>query len=178
MSTIRPFKVIAAIDEGLGIGLKRYLPWLFPQDIKHFASTTTTTVDPCEKNAVIMGRATYETLPRCFLPLPGRHNAVITRNPDWDTKGADIFADLKSAIIGVQDTVETVYVIGGGQIYNLALSMEACEELILTRIHKSYDCDTFFPGFEDRYQLAEVLGKGSHVGVEYEFERWRRNTSQ
>lgn len=168
------FKAIAAIDEGRGLGKDGALPWHIPADLKHFARTTTETQNPSQKNAVIMGRLTAETIPEKYWPLKDRRNAVITRNSDWRKQGADVFPDLPSALRSLADDTESLYVVGGGQIYELALEMEECEELILTRIHERYDCDAFFPEFDDRYELAETLGEGEHGGIAYTFESWRR----
>lgn len=177
MTSLRKFSAVAAHDANRGLGYKGDLPWHLPEDLKHFARTTRTTEDPAKQNAVIMGRVTCETIPAKYWPLPGRRNAVVTRNADWSIEGADVFTDLTAAIAALQDQVESVYIVGGGQIYTLALEMEACYELILTRILKSYDCDAFFPAYEDRFHMAKELGRGSHDGVEYVFEQWIRNAS-
>ncbi len=169
-----PFKAIAAIDEGRGLGMKGDLPWHLPEDLKHFARTTTATREAGRQNAVIMGRLTCETIPAKYWPLKDRRNAVITRNPEWSIEGADVFADLPGALRSLASQVETLYVVGGGQIYRLAVEQDACEELILTRIHKRYECDAFFPEYKDNYELYEKLGEGAHDGVPYSFERWRR----
>jgi dihydrofolate reductase len=168
------FKAIAAIDEGRGLGIAGDLPWHLPEDLKHFARTTTKTENEGAQNAVIMGRLTCETIPGKYWPLKNRRNAVITRNREWSIEGADVFADLPSALLGLTPDVETLYVVGGGQIYSLAIALEACEELILTRIHKRYACDAFFPEYENNYDLYEKLGDGEHDGVAYTFESWRR----
>jgi dihydrofolate reductase len=178
MSALPSFKAIAAIDSCRGLGIKGDLPWQLPEDLKHFARTTKATSDPDKQNAVVMGRVTCETIPEKYWPLSGRRNAVVTRNPEWRIDGADVFTDLETALRTLEDKVETIYVVGGGQIYSLAIELPACEELILTRIHKNFDCDAFFPEYEDRYHLAEELGTGSHDGLEYTFEKWIRNTHQ
>ena len=176
-SALPSFKAIAAIDSSRGLGSKGDLPWHLPKDLNHFARTTKATSNPDRQNAVIMGRVTYETIPAQYRPLSGRRNVVITRNPEWQLEGADVFTDLQTALRSLDGQVETIYVVGGGQIYQLAIELEACQELVLTRIHESFDCDTFFPEYEDRYHLEEELGKGSHDGLEYVFERWLRNVS-
>jgi len=174
MSNLPPFKVIAAIEEGRGLGLRGDLPWHLPADLKHFADTTTTTQDSSKQNAVIMGRLTCETIPEKYWPLRGRRNAVITRNTSWSKEGADVYPDLPSALRGLAGEVETLFVVGGGQIYTMALQRPECEELILTRIDASYECDAFFPEFTDGYHLNSTLGGGERDGVAYRFERWYR----
>ncbi len=174
---IAPFYMVAALDEARGLGLRGDLPWHLPEDLKHFARTTKTTRDASLQNAVIMGRVTCETIPKKYWPLSGRRNAVVTRNPDWKIDGADVFTDLEKAVAALQDQVETVYVVGGGQIYSLAIELASCHELILTRILKTFECDAFFPAYEDRFHMVEQLGKGCQDGLEYIFERWVRNES-
>ncbi len=168
---------VAAHDAALGLGHQGDLPWHLSEDLKHFARTTKKTSDPAKQNAVIMGRITCETIPAKYWPLPGRRNAVVTRNPEWRIEGADVFTDLMSAIETLTDQVETIYIVGGGQIYTLALDLELCDELILTRIQKKYECDAFFPAYDSRFHMAEELGRGSDGGVDYVFERWIRSES-
>jgi len=175
--SLPPFKAIAAIDAERGLGRKGDLPWHLPEDLKHFARTTKDTDDPGKQNAVLMGRVTAETIPAKYWPLSGRKNVVVTRNPEWSIDDAEVFTDLSSALQSTAGQVETTYVVGGGQIYSLAIELPACQELILTRIAGTYGCDAFFPSFEDRFHLAEEMGRGSEGEVNYKFERWIRNES-
>lgn len=175
MSDLPRFTAIAAIDESRGLGLKGDLPWHLPVDLKHFARTTKTTQDPDKQNAVIMGRVTCETIPAKYWPLSGRHNAVITRDKDWRIDGADVYSGLEAALRDLAPQVETLYVVGGGQIYTIAIALDACAELILTRIHRDFSCDAFFPPYRDSFTMQEQLDSGSHEGLEYVIERWTRN---
>lgn len=171
------FSAIAAIDESRGLGIKGDLPWHLPGDLRHFADTTTKTRDTEKQNAVIMGRVTCETIPDKYWPLPGRRNIVITRNPNFSKKGAEIFTDLTSALLAAEDEATTIYVVGGGQIYSLAIELDACKELILTRIHRDFGCDAFFPAYNDRFSMVEEIDTGEHKGLRYVIERWQRNSS-
>ena len=171
------FAVVAAIDESRGLGKDGDLPWYIPEDLKHFARVTTQRESTEGKNAVIMGRVTCESVPDKYWPLKDRNNYVITRNPDWQIEGATVHPSLDEALRRAEAESERLFVVGGGQIYTLALELDACDELILTRIFKRYDCDAFFPEYESRYHLSEEIGGGEHEGVEYRFERWIRNAS-
>ncbi len=171
---IPAFAMVAAIDEARGLGFEGDLPWHIPADLKHFARTTTETRTEDAMNAVIMGRLTCESIPEKFWPLKGRANAVITRNPSWSKEQASVFADLPSALRGMRDHCERLFVVGGGQIYSLAIELAACEELILTRIRKRFRCDAFFPEYEHAFSCAEVLSEGEHKGLAYSIERWTR----
>src|SRR5271169_1690094 len=76
---MKPFSIIVAFDSQYGIGKKGGLAWKLPLDLKHFKEITTTVADPAKKNAVIMGRKTWESLPPKFQPLPGRVNLVLSK---------------------------------------------------------------------------------------------------
>ena len=91
---------------------------------------------------VVMGRKTYESLPK--RPLPGRLNVVITRNSDYDAGGAVVAGSLEAAIAACKDA-DKVFVIGGAQMY--AEAMNIADRLIVTYIDAPVpaDADTFFP---------------------------------
>ena len=165
-------KAVAALDSARGLGIQGDLPWYLPEDLKHFARTTTATSDAAKQNAVIMGRVTAETIPPKYWPLRDRKNVVITRNPSYSIDGAAVFHQLEEAIAEVGPTVETVFIVGGGQIYSLALPL--CTELILTQIDREYGCDAFFPEYDHLFSLEEEFGRGEHEGVTYRFQRWVR----
>jgi dihydrofolate reductase len=105
-----------------------------PADLAHFKTLTT-------GHAVIMGRRTFDSLPKG--PLPCRRNVVISRNPDLQIPGAEVAASLDAALVRLRDESE-VFIIGGGQIYKQAVGF--ADKLYLTRIHARFpDADVFFP---------------------------------
>lgn len=171
MSSTTRFKAIAAIDSERGLGKDGDLPWHLPGDLKHFATTTKSTRDPQRQNAVIMGRITCQSIPEKYWPLAGRINIVITRDASFTREGAIVCSDLESALAAASEA-ESIFVVGGGQIYGLAIEHPGCEELILTRIAHSYGCDAFFPAFEERFALANEIGRGEHEATRYTIESW------
>jgi dihydrofolate reductase len=98
---------------------------------------------------IIMGRKTWESIGR---PLPGRRNIVLTRDPRWRASGAEAVPSLEAALALAPDEAK-VFVIGGAQVYAMALPL--AEELILTEIDADLPGDTFFPDW-DRSQFEET----------------------
>lgn len=127
--------LIAAVARNGVIGHGKDLVWRLPEDMRHFRSTTTGA-------PVIMGRGTWDSLPERFRPLPGRRNIVLTRQPGWAAAGAEVAHSLDEAIARAAD-VPRVFVIGGAQVY--ALALPRANELVLTEIDRDFDGDTRFP---------------------------------
>lgn len=121
----RTYQVVVAATQNMGIGKDGSLPWSLPSDLKFFKDVTMTTSDPLKRNAVIMGRKTWESIPLQHRPLPGRFNVVLTRSGSFDIATAEnvvICGSLLSALELLAESpycvsIEKVFVIGGGQIY-------------------------------------------------------------
>lgn len=144
------FSIIAAIDAEGGIGKNGQIPWQISADMKRFKEITTTVRSAGKKNVVLMGRRTWESLPEKFRPLPDRINVVISRNdslkfPAGVYRAASLEQGLEMISSKLADEVEGAFVIGGAQVYAEALNHPGCEKVYLTRISKSFGCDTFFP---------------------------------
>jgi len=120
----RPYQVVVAATRDMGIGKDGRLPWTLPSDLRYFKELTTITSTPGKRNAVIMGRKTWESIPQKYRPLPGRLNVVLTRSGKLEaTKSEDlvICRDLPLALKLLAEppyspAVEKVFVIGGGQV--------------------------------------------------------------
>lgn len=171
------FSIIVAMDRNHGIGCDGGLPWNIPEDLKHFKSITTTVVNPSKKNAVLMGRKTWESLPREFRPLPGRINIVLTRDkqlklPDGVHKLSS-FDGLEGLVNGLPD-IERIFVIGGEQVFRETISFPGCGEIYMTKINAIFKCDTFFPDFEKKFALQEALGEGVSSETSFSFYRYLR----
>lgn len=120
------------------IGLNNSMPWHLPEDLAHFKQLTS-------GNPVIMGRKTWDSLPERFRPLPGRTNIVVTRNTDWSADGVVRASSLEEALrIGAQHG-DTVWVMGGAQIYAQALPLADVVEM--TIIHQDYAGDAYAPSW-------------------------------
>jgi dihydrofolate reductase len=174
----REFDMIAAVDEELGIARGGDLPWNLPGDVQHFKRTTTLTRSPGRKNAVIMGRKTWDSIPPRYRPLAGRKNLVVSRSGVDVPEGVLGCASLEEALARLNEDdlaaeIERIFVVGGGEIYGLGIAMPECRRLYITRVMGRFECDTFFPEFESRYQLESVLGQAEENGVPYRIEIWR-----
>ena len=121
--------LIAALSKNRVIGKNNDLPWHLPDDMKYFMQTT-------KGHHVILGRKNYDSLPKKFRPLPNRTNIVVTHQKDFIEQEA--------------------FIIGGAEIYNLALPLS--QRLYLTEIDAVIDGDTFFPEFkkEDWNEISRV----------------------
>lgn len=133
---MRVSAVVAASDNNV-IGKDGGLPWHVLSDLKLFREITM-------GKPVIMGRRTWESLPR--QPLPGRRNIVITRNEDYSADGADVAGSINEALAMCEGEAE-VSIIGGGQVYEQA--MDRTDRIYLTRIHLTVEGDTFLPALPE-----------------------------
>lgn len=115
------------------IGKDNDLPWHIPEDMKWFKKSTM-------GKPVIMGRKTWESLPRL---LPGRQNIILTRDVGLQVAGADVVQDLGQALSCIIGNPEEAMIIGGAEIYKLAL--DRLDRLYLTVVDADFDGDTFFP---------------------------------
>ena len=156
---MKAIHAIVAIAETGAIGRQGELLCHLPADMRHFKEVTM-------GHSIVMGRKTFESFPR--RPLPGRQNIVITRDPKWAYPGVTVAHSLDEAIAVAQ--TDTVFIIGGAQIYELA--MPQVEVLHLTRIHARWaSADVFFPAL-DMSQWQEVSREhhGSDHRNAYEFD--------
>jgi dihydrofolate reductase len=172
------FACVVAADARRGIGRDNDLPWpRLAGDQAFFKRITTHTRagGPGARNAVVMGRRTWDSIPDRYRPLPDRDNYVVSRRADIVARGATVVAGLDDAIARATATgVESIYVVGGAQIYAAALADPRCAIVYYTAIDAAFECDTFFPVFDDRFALDAADPPRNDAGVTYAFQRWRR----
>ncbi len=148
---------IVATSENNVIGLGNQIPWHIPEDFKHFKRTTM-------GNPLIMGRKTLETLPGI---LPGRPHIVITRQ-DYHKDGVTVVHSIEDGIKAAkQMNDEEVFIIGGAEIYKQSLPL--WDRLYLTRIHKTYDGDAFFPEVDISEWIIKEECRSSQDDLEFTF---------
>jgi len=128
--------LVAALARNRVIGARNALPWRLPADLRRFKALTL-------GHPVVMGRRTYESiLASLGRPLPGRLNIVVTRSPDYAAPGCIVAASPEAALAAAGPADE-VFVIGGAELYRLALPV--ADRLQLTEIDADYAGDAWFP---------------------------------
>lgn len=151
--SLLPFSLIAAMSKNRVIGNHGDLPWHEPEDLAHFKRMTS-------GHAVIMGRKTAESLK--LRPLPKRRNLVVTRQAGLLLPGFEVFTDLDTAIAAARTTDPVPFLIGGGELYALALPQ--ITTMYLTVIDQDVAGDAFFPAFdESAWQESERRVSGSLI---------------
>ena len=149
--------VLAMAENGV-IGNRGGLPWHIPDDLRRFKQLTLG--KPC-----IMGRRTWESLPR--KPLPGRTNIVVTRDKSFSAEGAVIVHSLEEALAHTRDAPE-VAIIGGAELFKQAIPL--ANRVDLTEVRAEIEGDTRMPAFDRT--IWKERAREDHVtaeGVSYSF---------
>lgn len=159
---------IVAVDKNWGIGYNGDLLAHIPEDMKYFKELTS-------DNWVIMGRKTWDSLPK--KPLPNRRHLVITSDPaQYENTNEVLFTPLGQAkLIMKQQKGLTFFVIGGGQIYEKLLPL--CNRVYVTKIEKSYEnVDTYFPNLDNmaEWQITSSTDLHEYKDIKYSFEIYDR----
>ena len=140
--------LIVAVAENGVIGKDNDLIWHLPNDMRFFKETTT-------GHHVIMGRKNFESIPHKYRPLPNRTNIVITRQADYVAEGCKVVNSVEAALQIAKKNGDTEpFIIGGGEIYNLALEANLIDKIYLTKVHHSFDGDAFFPELDNSWKEA------------------------
>jgi dihydrofolate reductase len=144
--------LIVAVDNENGIGKNNDLMWHLPDDMRFFKEKTT-------GHVVVMGRKNWDSIPAKFRPLPNRENAVLTRNLTFSESGCKVFNSLEECFFAYSTVSDKkVFIIGGGEVYKLALESGYVTEMFITHVHKSFGADTFFPSFSmEDWTIETVL---------------------
>lgn len=159
--------VVAAADNGV-IGDRGQIPWRIADDMKHFKALTFG--KPC-----IMGRKTWESLPR--KPLPGRTNIVVTRHESFEAQGVVVVHSLDEALARASvEHPNEIAVVGGAEIY--AAVLPRADRIYLTEVHREFVGDTRFRFDRRAWQEAAREDRTAPDGLAYSFvtlERQVRN---
>ena len=156
--------LIAAVAANGVIGRHGTLPWRLPEDLRHFRELTT-------GHAVIMGRRTWESLPRA---LPNRQNIVVTRREGYHAADATVARSLDAALRAVVSPAPA-FCIGGGELYRAALP---CADIAyVTEIARDFEGDATFPALDPRTWIETAREAHVHEGepsFAYAFVTYRR----
>jgi dihydrofolate reductase len=151
------------------IGAANALPWRVPEDAAHFKALTL-------GHPVVMGRATWDSLPARFRPLPGRTNVVVTRREGWrpepDAEAGVVVAGSVDEALRAAATApggEETWVVGGAQVY--AATVAAADRLEVTELDLVVEGDAWAPPIDRTRWRAERTGpwETSTSGVRYRF---------
>lgn len=205
MTTMKPTVaiIVAALRSNGGIGINGKMPWRLRKEIKYFKEVTSRTTDANNINAVLMGRKTWESIPKKFRPLPNRINIVLSRSHENKVSETDenvIFANSISESlrqIPPSKRIERVFVIGGAEIYNELINDDSVEYLLITDVEhsdeSSLEIDTFlrFPMYtgekhswekQSKEALQEFVGKEIEIeddiqegDFKYNYTLWKKN---
>ena len=139
--------LIVAVSENGVIGKDNDLIWHLPKDMKFFKDTT-------KGHHVIMGRKNFESIPHKFRPLPNRTNVIVTRQSGYIAEDCIVVNSVEESIEVAKKNGDTEpFIIGGGQIYKVALENNLIERIYLTRIHHAFEGDTFFQNLSEDWKV-------------------------
>jgi len=148
--------LIWAEDKNKGIGKDNKLPWSIKAEMEHFRNVTRGSI-------IVMGRKTFESIGR---PLPKRINIVLTTNSSYKAEGCLVFNCFEEIISWYKTSNDgkDMYIIGGKQVYQLFLPY--ADKLIISKIHNSYECDTFMDIAYSNFKLVSKDESNSEFAIE------------
>lgn len=138
------FSHIVAMAKNRTIGSEGKLPWHIPEDLKYFKDMTL-------NKTIIMGRKTFDSIGKA---LPKRRNIILTRDKTFKAPQTEVFNDLDSIMLNLKKTCtanEEIFIVGGGEIYNLTLPIT--DKIYITLVDSDFNGDAKYPEFENKYKL-------------------------
>jgi len=153
------YNIIVACCKNNGIGYKNTIPWFIKNDLRYFSKLTK---GSDKNNAVIMGRKTWESLPKKF--LPGRENFVLSRSLTNDStpENITVYNDIEDLLSFIDERAFTeVWIIGGTAIYEQFYRYwnNLIHRIYITRVNKDYICDVYFPDISSDFQVISCETK-------------------
>ncbi|MEC9209335.1 MAG: dihydrofolate reductase [Bacteroidota bacterium] len=163
--------LIVAVSENGVIGKDNDLIWNLPNDMRFFKETTM-------GHHVIMGRKNFESIPHKYSPLPNRTNVVITRQANYIAEGCATVNSVENALeVARENGDKEPFIIGGGQVYKIALEANLVDKIYLTKVHHSFDGDTFFSELESEWkEVGRIDHKADdNHAYDYSFLTFEKN---
>ncbi len=160
---------VVAMDQQRCIGKGNDLPWHISADLKHFKEIT-------QGGVVVMGRKTLESMGRT---LPKRVNWIITRDQNWAFEGAKVAYSIEDALtqavadVKASEKPETVFIIGGGEIFKQTLNI--ADRLELTHVELDVQGDAYYPTIPAEFKkIASEQHIDDKTGIAFEFATYRK----
>jgi dihydrofolate reductase len=176
------FSIIVACTQNGLIGINGKIPWYLPDDLIHFKKITTNTTHLDEKNIVIMGRKTWESLPELIKPLKNRINIIISTQLKLDNTDVYVKSSLQNAFEFIKNSLQnkyaTIFIIGGEQLYKQAISeyYSSCEKVYITYVILSqedkiidYTNAVYFPinQINEKFVVIEKSYENNYNNINY-----------
>ena len=184
--------IVAYCKKNNGIGFNNKIPWYLKSELNYFKEITTKKRENQEfNNIVIMGRKTWDSLPR--KPLPNRTNVILSQNLDIESRNeimknyedtfvrSNIFAYLSEISSSGHIENTNIFVIGGSQIYENIMAASSNEDfnyninIYATEIYTEFECDTFFPKINDEtFALTHVSEFKKEKGIYFRHKIYKQ----
>jgi len=172
------FSIILAIDDKLWLWKDNDLAWKIKEDMIYFKNITTNTSNKSKKNAVIMGRKTWESIPEKFRPLPGRINCILTRKITKIEENNSIFyfnsIDKCLENLFNNKEIENIFVIWWANLYNQVLDNPKLDKIYITRIKWDHNCDVFFDWIPENFNLESENIEKEENYIKFKFEVYKK----
>ena len=176
------FDAVVAHDVNYGIGIDNSLAWNLPEDMAFFKALTVGKSFPEKKNIVIMGRKTFDSIPKKFRPLSNRINIVLSQSNIISNQENLVYAkSIEEALeisfkLQASENIGTIYCMGGKTIYDLMLPLSSCRRLYVTYLNKTFDCDAFLKPYDLLFSLIKESDlHESSTGILYQFKTFQSN---
>ncbi len=168
--TTATFDLVVAADSTWGIGKNSGLPWpKLRADLQHFRRITSEAAEG-QRNAIIMGRKTWESAEVKGRPLPRRLNCIVSRSPIAiaPTLANDVLAatSFDAAVTAVAPLAHHIFVVGGAEIYRTALLHPGLRFIYLTRVVGDFDCEIRIPDLDQDFVAVPWSGTADHLDGE------------
>ena len=161
-------KLIVAHCRNRGIGINNNLPWHLKSDLKRFKRLTVGN----KNNAIIMGKNTWHSLNDT--PLKNRTNIVLSTTLKEENKDIIIKSSLQNAVkYCVSNKIDEAWIIGGEQLYKNAMTTYDIDELYITQIANTIECDTFFPEIPRNYIIKEKTKWKKENDISYRYVTYK-----
>ncbi|XP_040024066.2 dihydrofolate reductase-like [Gasterosteus aculeatus] len=185
----KPVHLIAAACSGGGIGKDGQMPWDLPSEFRYFRNHVQGVSRPAKMNMMVWGKLCWYSVPKPDFPLPNVLHVVLSKTLESVPDHAHFLCeDLDAAVrLAVQpplaDLIETIWVVGETQVYEVALKHPCCDLVYLTDVMTDFDCNVFFPEFDrGLFKVQEGFpGVPSEIqeenGIKYKFQVFKKETS-